>query len=179
MGSVVTPLRATLAVAAVAAVTLGVSQFLDYRGVAVGAGDYAAYPDIEAIAPPPQVDRDPAGSAHAYLLLPVAIIALAAIVLAFRGRVRLVRLAAALGVFSLAVILIVDRPAGLDEGVTVVRFEGAEASLEYGFYLELVAAAVLVAGSLIASRYVGSAVPERRRDSGRPAPAPRLREARG
>lgn len=180
MGAVVTPLRATLVVAVAAAVALAVSQFLDYRGVAVGAADYAAYPDIEPIAPPPQVERDPAGSAHAYLLLPVALAALLALALALRGRARLARLAAVLGAFSLAVVLIVDRPAGLDEGTTVRDFAGAEASLEYGFYIELAAAGVLLATSLIAARHARLARSRpRRRSARRPARAPRLREAGG
>jgi hypothetical protein len=179
-GMVITPLRAALAVASLAAVALAVSQFLDYRGVAIGAGDYAAYPDIEPIAPAPQVDREVAGSAHAYLLLPVAIAALVALAFALRGRSRLARLAAALGAFSLVVVLIVDRPAGLDEGVTTVRFEGAEARLEYGFYVELAASVVLVAASLIAARYGRIAeARERRLRSRAAARNPRLWEVSG
>jgi hypothetical protein len=187
VGAVVTPLRATLAVAVVAAVALGVSQFLDYRGVAVGAGDYAAYPDIEPIAPPPEVDRDQTGSAHAYVLLPVALGALAAlslilffdlIGLARRGQARLATVAAILGALSLAIVLIVDRPAGLDEGTVAIPYEGAEASLQYGFYVELAAATVLLACGLLAGRYAAS--PQRRAGRTRGAArAPRLREAGG
>jgi hypothetical protein len=177
-GMVITPLRAALAVAALAAVALAISQFLDYRGVAVGAADYA--PDIRPIAPAPQVEREVAGSAHAYLLLPVAIAAFVALVFALRGRSRLARLSAALGAFSLAVVLIVDRPAGLEEGPAAVRYEGVEASLEYGFYVELSASVVLLVASLIAARYGRIAELRERRARARASRVnPRLWEVSG
>ena len=69
--SAITPLRATIAVTALAAILLGISQFVDYRGVAVGIADYSAYADVEVVAPAPQADRQPAGSAHAYVLVPL------------------------------------------------------------------------------------------------------------
>lgn len=147
-----TPLRATYAVALFAALALAISQFMDYRGVAVGSGDYAVYPGIETVAPAPQVDRRATGSAHAYLLLPVALGALGALALAPRGRPGLARLAAALGALAVVVALAVDVPAGLDEGSTLVAYEGARASLLEGFWVELWAAVVLAFAGLLVAR---------------------------
>jgi hypothetical protein len=176
----VTPLRATLAVAALAAVALAVSQFLDYREVAVGTADYEAYSDVKQVAPPPAVDREPTGAAHAYAVFPLALGALVALALVARGRWQLTRLAAGLGALALTIALLVDRPAGLDEGTATRDFEGAKASLEYGFYIELAAAAVLVAASLIAARYARRALASRGRPAQpRAATGPRLREASG
>jgi hypothetical protein len=153
LAAALTPLRAALFVAAAAAILLGVSQFVDYRGVAVGVPDYAAYTDVETVAPAPQVDREPAGSAHAYLMLPVAVLALALLVLAARGRWQLGRVVALLGVLAVAVTLIVDVPAGLDEGAQAVAYAGVEAQLVEGFWVQLVSGAVLVVAGLLVSHY--------------------------
>ncbi|HEX6115738.1 MAG TPA: hypothetical protein VFY99_01470 [Solirubrobacterales bacterium] len=148
-----TPLRAALIVTALAAVLLGVSQFVDYRGVAVGVPDYAAYSDADLVAPAPQVDREPAGSAHAYLLVPVAVIAIALLFAAARGRWQLGRVVSLLGVLAVAVALIVDVPAGLDESAQAVAYSGVEAQLVEGFWVQLFAGVVLVFGGLLVSRY--------------------------
>ena len=153
LAALVTPLRATIAVTAFAAILLAVSQFVDYRGVAVGISDYAAYSDVEIVASAPQVDRQPAGSAHAYLLVPVALGALAALVACLRGRWQLGRVVSLLGLLAIAVSLIVDVPAGLDEGAQAVAYAGVEAQLLEGFYAQLVSAAVLVVGGLLVSHY--------------------------
>ena len=153
LAKVVTPLRAALLVAAAAAILLGISQFVDYRGVAVGVADYAAYEDVGIVAPAPQVDRDPAGSAHAYLLVPVAAIALVLLVLCARGRWQLGWIVSLLGLFGIAVSLLVDVSAGLDESVQAIAYEGVEAQLIEGFYAQLFAAVVLVFGGLLVSRY--------------------------
>ena len=50
------------------------------------------------------------------------------------------------GLLALAVILLVDLPAGLDAGAQTSRFAGASAVLEDGFYAELAAAGGLVLG---------------------------------
>lgn len=161
----VTPLRAAVAVTAIAAVLLGVSQFTDYRGVAVGVEDYAAYADVEPVAPAPQVDRRDAGDPHAYLLVPLAVLALALVVAAARGRWQLGRVVSLLGLVALAVAILVDVPAGLDEGDQAIAYASVEAQLLEGFYAQVVSAAVLVAGGLLVARYA--------RPARRPAPTGR------
>ena len=151
----VTPPRAVAVVILCAAVVLGVSQFVDYRGVRIGA---ELYEGVEAVAPAPQTDREPTGSAHAYLMLPVAVLAIVAAGLALRGRWQLGRAVSLLGLIGVVVTLVVDRPAGLEEGIASRNFEGAEAVLIEGFWVQLAASAVLaVAGGLL-SRYVRKAM---------------------
>ena len=164
----VTPLRAAVATTALAAILLGVSQFVDYRGVAVGVPDYAAYTDVDVVAPAPQVDREPAGSAHAYVLVPVALLAIGLLLLAARGRWQLGRIVSLLGIFGIAITLVVDRPAGLDASAQAIAYSGVEAQLVEGFYAQLFASAVLVAGGLLVSRYARSA-PRRKTRSKRRA----------
>jgi hypothetical protein len=130
-----------------AAACLGVSQFVDYRAVQIGGSAYAGLPGAAA----PTVAVRTAGEAHAYLLLPVALAAAACALVVLRNRRRrgLGRLVFALGLLSLAVILLVDLPAGLDAGARTSRFSGAAAVLLTGFYLELAAAAALALGGLL------------------------------
>src|ERR671910_868186 len=63
----VTPTRAVAAVIASAAIVLAVSQFVDYRGIEIGV---PLYEGVEAVAPPPQTDREPAGPAPPHVALP-------------------------------------------------------------------------------------------------------------
>jgi hypothetical protein len=149
--AVVTPSRVVAAVVLSAAVMLGVSQFVDYRGVGIGV---PLYEGIEAVAPPPQTDRQPAGSAHSYILLPVAVLALGAMAFALRGRWQLGRAISLLGVVGIVVSLLIDIPAGLDEGEAALGFEGAEAMLVEGFWVQLASSAVLVVTGLLLGRYV-------------------------
>jgi hypothetical protein len=158
---VVTPARAVGAVVLAAAVLLGASQFVDYRGVGIGV---PLYEGVEAVAPPPQTDREPAGSAHSYVLLPVAILAIAALVFALRGRWRLGRVISLLGLVGIAVSLLIDVPKGLDEGLAARDFEGAEATLLEGFWAQLASASVLVVTGLLLARYVRLEQPAERRE---------------
>jgi hypothetical protein len=151
------PARATVAVTLVVIAALAASQFLAYRGVAVGVPDYAAA-GVEAVAPPPQVDREPAGSAHGYAILPLALIALVALFLATRGRWRLGRAISLLGAVAVGITLIVDLPKGLDEGEAALAFAGAEARLAEGFYLELAAGGALIACGLLVSFHLHRAL---------------------
>jgi hypothetical protein len=148
---VITPRRAVAVVILCAAVLLGVSQFVDYRGVQIGA---PLYEGVEAVAPPPQTDREPAGSAHAYALLPVAILAIGALAFALRGRWQLGRAVSLLGIAGIAVTLLIDRPRGLDEGSAALDFEGAHAVLVEGFWVQLSASAVLLVAGVLLGRYV-------------------------
>jgi hypothetical protein len=147
----ITPQRAAAAVIVAAAGALIASQFLDYRGVEIGQPGYAGLPEV---ARPPTVDVKTAGEAHSYLLIPLGVLAALLGLLALgRDRRRLGLAAAALGLVALATILLVDLPAGLDEGAENARFAGATAVLEDGFYAELAAAAgLLIAGLLYYAR---------------------------
>ena len=121
------------------------SQFVDYRGVEIGQPGYAGLPE-----PPPPTGVEAAGAAHAYLLVPVGLLAIAlALVAAVSGRNRLGRIVFLLGLIGLAVVLLVDRPAGLDTGSLATRFAGATAVLQDGFYAELAASAGLMLGGFL------------------------------
>lgn len=143
----VTPSRAAAVVVIAAGACLVASQFIDYRAVEIGQPGYAGLPDV---AQAPTTDPRTAGAAHAYLLVPVGVLAIALGLLGLRGDARrLGLLTAALGLLSLVVILLVDLPAGLDEGAQSSRFAGATAVLQDGFYAELAAAGGLLLSGLL------------------------------
>jgi hypothetical protein len=145
----ITPARAAVAVAFAAAGALVASQFFDYREVSVGT---AAYSGLESVAPAPPVGQDPTGSAHAWVMLPIAALAAAVIVFAMRGRWQLARLLVPLGVVVIGVAILVDVPAGLDEGSASTAYQGAEARLLGGFWAQVAAGATLiVCGPLLAA----------------------------
>ena len=123
------------------------AQFVDYRAVEIGQAGYAGLPTATA----PTVGAKTAGQAHAYLLVPVALLAaaLALAVLRSPRRRGLGRIVFALGLLSLAVVLLVDLPAGLDAGVQASRFSGAKAVLYDGFYAQIAAAAGLMLGGAL------------------------------
>ena len=138
--------RLIAAAIVVAALALIASQFVDYRGVELGQPGYAGLSAAE----PPTIDRETAGQAHSYLLIPLALLAAGVALAALRsGRRRLGRVVFVLGLIALAVVLLVDRPAGLDASAQESRFSGATAVLEDGFYIELAAAIGLILGGLL------------------------------
>jgi hypothetical protein len=145
----VTPAHAAVAVALVATTALAASQFFDYREVSVGT---PAYSGLENVAPAPPVGHDQTGSAHAWAMLPIAAVALVVIVLATRGRWQLARLLIPLGLIVIAVAIVVDVPAGLDEGSASTEYQGAEATLLEGFWAQIAAGAILIfCGPLLAA----------------------------
>jgi hypothetical protein len=144
---VITLGRAAAVVLIAAGALLVVSQFIDYRAVEIGQPGYAGLPDV---AQAPTVEVRTAGAAHAYLLVPVGLAAMLLGVLALRREARrLGLLVAALGILSLAVILLIDLPHGLDEGSQTSRFAGTSAVLQDGFYAELAAAGAMVLAGLL------------------------------
>jgi len=171
--SVLTPRRGIAAVIVAAGACLVVSQFLDYRAVEIGQAAYAGLPDV---AQPPTADIKTAGEAHAYLLVPVGLFAIALGALGgVRDRRPLGLAVSALGLLALATILLVDLPAGLDAGAQTSRFAGATAVLEDGFYAELAAASGLVLAGLL---YYARPCRIRTNSSGRAASARRRRPRR-
>ncbi len=140
----ITPVRAALAVAALTAIALAGSQFADYRSISIGTAEYIG---VDQVAPPPEVDdaRDSAGSAHAWLGLPLAIAALAVVAACATGHRRAAWWLAPIGLITIGITLIVDAPKGLDEGSAAVAYEGASAGLLGGFWVQLACGVLLVA----------------------------------
>ena len=171
-----TPERVLVAVTIAAATCLALAQFEPYRGVDVGRPDYAG---VSTVAPPPQTEISDTGSAHAYLLLPLAAVAAAIAVLALVGRRwRLARLVAAAGAIGIVVSLAIDLPKGLEAGTAGVAFAGSKATMKEGFYVQLAASATLVACGLLLGPYLRSAEgpargrsPRRRAGARRAAPS--------
>src|SRR3954453_16095471 len=99
----VTPARAAAVLLIATGACLAVSQFIDYRAVEIGQPGYEGLPQVAAA--PTEAGRT-AGDAHAYLLVPVGIVAMALGLLALvRDRRKLGLVVAALGLVSIAVIL--------------------------------------------------------------------------
>ena len=173
----ITPARVVAAVAAVVAVTLIVSQFMDYRGIAIGKPGYEGR--VGTVAPAPQRDLETAGSAHLYLLVPVGLAALALIGMALRGDWRLGRAVAGLGALGILVSVLIDLPKGLDEGTASTAYYGAEAQLTAGFWIQILSCGVLVLCGLLLSAHLrdrrSRSAPDRRPATDRPS---RLRLSR-
>jgi hypothetical protein len=168
-----TPERVLVLVTGGAAGCLVVSQFVAYRGVEVGQPQYT---EVSSIAPPPQTDRIDAGAAHAYVLIPLAVIAVAiAVVALLSGRWRLGRLVSLVGLIGIAISLAIDLPKGLDAGTAGVAFAGAKATMTEGFYAQLAASAVLVLCGWVLSINLRqrAGAPARRRRLRRSRPRPR------
>jgi hypothetical protein len=173
VSTVLTPRRGIAVAIVVAGACLVVSQFLDYRAVEIGQPGYAG---LTSIARPPTVDIKTAGAAHAYLLVPVGLLAIFLGALGLgRERRRLGLGVAGLGLLAIAAILLVDLPNGLDAGAQTSRFAGATAVLEDGFYAELAAASGLVLAGLL---YYARPCRIRTNSSGRAASARRRRPRR-
>jgi hypothetical protein len=162
---VVTPGRTTAAVAIVAAVALGASQYSDYRAVRVGAPQYQP---VESVAPAPEVAKRDPRSAHGSWLIFIAAAAVVVIVFSYRGRWRLARLLAILGLAALAVAIFGDHDAGLRAGRVGIAYQGAKPVLLDGYWAEIVSAAVLAISGRLLAHYLGRAAggrtPARARD---------------
>ena len=162
---VVTPLRTAAVVGGAAAIALGASQFLNYHGVAVDAPDYAG--SIGTVAPAPIVNKETAGDAHLWILLPIAALALVLVVGAYlgarRGRTGLAGAVAACGVIGVAVTLAIDLPQGLETGRASLEFTGTEARLLEGFWAQLSSSAVLILCGGLLALYSRGVRRERRR----------------
>jgi hypothetical protein len=166
----VTPLNTYAALAAISALALGVSQFFDYKSVQVDSLYYEG--EVGGVADAPRVETHLAGSAHLYLLVPVAIAALALIWMTYvdRSRWQLARWVGVLGLFAVLVSLAVDLPQGLDTGLSGIAFAGSQADLIEGYYAQLSAAVVLAASGFAlaaeARRAADHGVPRRPRGHG-------------
>ncbi|MFN8150967.1 MAG: hypothetical protein U0R24_07560 [Solirubrobacterales bacterium] len=146
----VTPVRVLALVVAGAAILLALSQFAVYRSVSIGNDAYAE--GIQTVAPAPIAETADTGSAHSYLMVPLAAVALVLLGAALTGRWRLCRLIALAGLIAIAVGLIHDRPTGLDPGQEAVAYVGVEATLLGGFYAQLFSGLLLTLSSLLLGR---------------------------
>jgi hypothetical protein len=154
---VVTPHRALLLVAALAAVLLGVSQYKGLGAIEIGQAGYAG---IEDLARAPAIDRTTPAGVHTQILVPIAAIAFAAVVVialgsigSFAGRfVRWRRLASmvlvVIGLLTLAVTLLIDLPDATDTSKAALAYAGVKAILLSGFWLQLAAGAALTVSGL-------------------------------
>ena len=145
-------LTPTLIAAGCAVVSSGLligSQFLDYRGVAVGAPLYEG--EIAVDAPAPITATAIAGSAHFWVMVPIALVAaLAALAAARRGNRTLALAVSALGTAAVVITLAVDLPKGLDP-VYALPYSDAVTRLLGGFWAELFSGlALLVSGVMLA-----------------------------
>lgn len=162
-----TPARTLAFVCAGAAVALAASQFADYRGVAVGAPGYEG--EIQSVAPAPFTDLKPAGSAHAYALIPLAAIAIVLAVMTARGRWRLGRAVGLIGLAGIVVGLAIDMPQGLDAGDSGVTYLGTDARLIEGFWAQMAASATLLFAGPLLGLYAKRAAPHDSRSERRAA----------
>jgi hypothetical protein len=160
------PVRGVLIAAVGCALLLGLSQFADYRGVAIGVDELDS--GIAPVAAAPELEREEIGSAHAYAMVPAALLAIAILLAAARsGRWQLCRLSALIGIVVIAVSFLVDRPTGLDEGNLARHFAGVEAQLLGGFWAQVFAGVGLIATSLLLGAEIRREAPSatRRGDS--------------
>jgi hypothetical protein len=170
---VVTPARALAVVALAATLTLGASQFIDYRVVEIGAPSYTG---VDTVAPAPEMGRETPRSAHGLTVLGIAVAAFFVTVFAIGGRWRIARLLPLFGVAVIVISLLVDAPQGLREGVAGTVYGGAEATLLGGFWAQLCSGITLVVtGPLLAahlrSERASRHVRRTRRSTGPPAAA--------
>ncbi len=162
---VVTPARGLAVVALAATITLGASQFSDYRAVEIGASQYTGVRDV---APAPARDRKSPRSAHGVAVLAIAIAALFVTAFAVAGRWRLARLLIVLGVAVILISLLVDARQGLREGLAATTYQGANATLLGGFWVQLCSGVTLaVSGPLLAVHLRGERARRRTRSAKR------------
>jgi hypothetical protein len=159
----VQPMSTVAFVGVAAAAGLVVSPFFDYHGVAVDAPAYAG--EVGSVAPAPITSTETAGSAHLWVLIPVAVAAAALILATYRGRTRLAGAVTVCGLLGLAVALAIDLPPGLETGRAGLAFSGAQAVLLQGFWAEVACSVVLMlCGGLLALYSRGATAGARRRE---------------
>ncbi|HNF84241.1 MAG TPA: hypothetical protein PLE13_09675, partial [Solirubrobacterales bacterium] len=143
---VITPHRALLLVAAIAAVLLAVSQFKGLGQIEIGQSGYSGFQDL---ARAPAIDHTTPAGVHTKILVPIAGLALAAVAVILLGGLastarrfsRFRRLASmvlvTIGLLTLAVALLVDLPDARDTTEAALAYSGVKAVLLSGFWLEL------------------------------------------
>jgi len=144
----VTPARGLAVVALAATITLGASQFGNYRAVEVGK---PAYTKVEDVAQAPQVAKAMPRSAHGIWVFAIAVASLLVTVFAVWRNYRLARLLLFLGLAVVAITVLTDRPEGLRLGTVGEAYAGAQAVLLGPFWVQLFSGATLaIVGPLLA-----------------------------
>lgn len=143
-----TPRRAILLAAGLAALLLAVSQFMDFRATEIGQPGYSG---IEGVTSAPRVDVHTPAQVHWLLLLAAAAAGLAGLAGFIRaGKRRFALFPAFAGFITVAVTLAIDLPAGLDTADAGLSYSGVSAVLLSGFWLQLATGTVLaVTGMLL------------------------------
>jgi len=166
----VTPARGLAVVALAATITLGASQFGDYRAVQVGTPQYA---DVQEVAQAPQVDPAMPRSAHGVWVFAIAVGCLFVTFFSVWRNWRLARLLLFAGLAVVAISVFVDRPEGLHLGTAGEAYAGADAVLLGAFWVQLFSGVTLAfVGPLLAARLRAERAPRRgrshaRRDDGK------------
>lgn len=168
---VVTPARVTVAVALLTALALAGSQWADLSSISTGTDAYEGLEDVVAA---PEVTTKTVGDAHAWVGVPLAVLAALLIVGSVRGRPGLARLLIPIGIAVIAISLLIDRPEGLDEGNDAVAYESVTADLLPGFWAQLVSGGVLILLALVLTRVLRpeQTVSPKRERSARPKGGP-------
>jgi hypothetical protein len=144
----VTPARGLAVVALAATITLGASQFGNYRAVEVGK---PAYTKVEDVAQAPQVATAMPRSAHGVWVFAIAVASVFVTVFAVWRNYRLARLLLFGGLAVVAISLFTDRPEGLRLGTAGEAYAGAQAVLLGPFWVQLFSGATLaIVGPLLA-----------------------------
>ena len=157
LDKVVTPHRALILVAGVAAVLLAVSQYKGLGQIEIGQAGYAG---IEDLVRAPATDKTTPAGVHTQILVPIAAVAFLSVVVIALGSIgsfakrlsRFRRFASlvlvAIGLLTLAVTLLIDLPDATDTTEASLLYVGAQARLLAGFWLELAAGAALTVTGL-------------------------------
>lgn len=155
---VITPQRAALLVAAVAAVLLGISQYKGLGQIEIGQAGYTGFQDL---ARAPAIDHTTPAGVHTQILVPIAALAFAAVILvalgslpAFAKRLGRFRrfasmLLVTIGLLTVVVALLVDLPDATDTTEASLAYAGVKAVVLSGFWLELAAGATLAATGIV------------------------------
>jgi hypothetical protein len=175
-----TPARGLAVVALAATITLGASQFGNYRAVEVGKPGYLK---VEEVAQPPQVAKAMPRSAHGVWVFAIAVASLFVTAFAVWRNYRLARLLFLGGLAVVAISLFTDRPQGLRLGTAGEAYAGAHAVLLGPFWVQLFSGVTLaVVGPLLATQLRAERAGRHARRPGervRSRRAPRLRPGVG
>src|SRR3954447_4109176 len=136
-----------------AAARYGPLAILALAGVALVVAEFLTYREIVAVTVVPDGGRTTGGAHHGYALGLIGLVSLPMSYGAVIGGSRPASAAVAvLGGLALAIIAIFDLPSLDDTGLIGRTYDLAEARPGPGFWLELVAAVVLLAGGLLLLR---------------------------
>lgn len=136
-----------------AAVRFGPVVILLLAAVALVVAEFMVFREIKAVTVVPQGGTTTGGSHHGYALVLIGVVAMPMAVGAALGGSRPAAAAlTGLGAVALAIVLIVDLPSLDDTGLIGRTYDLAKASPQAGFWIQLVASFVLLAGGLLLLR---------------------------